>query len=237
MIRSHQSVPPKLTELHVCCTFICGTGFALTLHFVIFSNYSLIHVYVDPVEGDSYIVGDNNATKIVTLGNRVIVRCLAGGYPKPYVSWWRGTDMVSLRSERHEVTADNSLHFFKIGLTDLGPYTCQAYSGIGRPVSMYFTLKAVGPVHISNPQDEQYLRYLVSAPEVPTTPRPDPRYPYRPVRPTPRVIPRPEIPVDIPTVVQQYDDNQGLPSSSIGKYGFIVWFIYLLGSKRIYLVS
>lgn len=221
-------VPPKFSAeanrvacvLHIFLRYwFCAFSF---LHFVLFSKYCLIHVYVDPVEGESYIVGDNNATKIVTLGHRVIVRCLAGGHPKPYVSWWRGTDMVSLRSERHEVTPDNSLQFFQIGLTDLGPYTCQAYSGIGRPVSMYITLKAVGPVHISNPHDEQYLRYLVSAPEVPTTPRPDIRYPYRPVRPPPRVIPQPEIPVDIPTVVHHDDE---LPHSSIGKYGFGLFIV------------
>lgn len=102
--------------------------------------------------------------------------------------------MMSLSSRRHEINRDYSLVFQRLELSDLGPYVCQAYSGEGKPVSMSVTLKAVGPVHVRNPEDEQYLKYLVSQPEVPTTPRPDRNYPYRPFVP-PRVIPRPDYPV------------------------------------------
>lgn len=149
---------------------------------------------VDPVPGKAYILGDANSTEIVTLNEPAIIRCLAGGYPKPYVSWWRGTDLLPLKSTRFEVNRDYSLVFNNIELSDLGPYICQAYSGQGKPVSLYVTLKAIGPVHITNRDDEQYLKYLIAAPDAPiTTP---PRYPYRPIAtPPPRVIPTPQEPV------------------------------------------
>ncbi|KAJ6638506.1 Papilin, partial [Pseudolycoriella hygida] len=149
----------------------------------------------DPVPLKAYILGETNSTKILSLNQPATVRCLAGGNPKPYVSWWRGTEMLSPLSVRHEINRDFSLVFQRLELSDLGPYVCQAYSGQGKPVSMHVVLKAVGPVHVRNKDDEQYLKYLVSSPEAPTTPRPDPRYPYRPVVKPPRVIPRPDVPV------------------------------------------
>lgn len=145
---------------------------------------------VDPVRGNAYILGDANSTKIVTLKQSAQIRCLAGGHPKPYVSWWRGTELLPLKSTRFEVTRDYSLTFNDIDLSDLGPYICQAYSGEGRPVSMYVTLKAVGPVHVANEDDKQYLKYLIDAPDAPTTPR----YPYRPRPISPHT---PDVPVII----------------------------------------
>lgn len=141
----------------------------------------------------AYILGETNSTKLLTLNQPATVRCLAGGNPKPYVSWWRGTEMLPLSSTRHEINREFSLVFQRLELSDLGPYVCQAYSGEGKPVSMHVTLKAVGPVHVRNRDDEQYRKYLVSSAEVPTTPRPDPNYPYRPVFPPRRVIPPPDV--------------------------------------------
>lgn len=158
--------------------------------------------YVEPVPGKAYILGETNSTKILTLAQPATVRCLAGGFPKPYVSWWRGKELLPLKAARFEVTRDYSLVFSHLDLSDLGPYICQAYSGEGKPVSMYVTLKAVGPVHVSNKEDEQYLKYLVAAPAVPTTPKPNPNYPYRPVRPPLRVIPQPDVPEVVPIVVE-----------------------------------
>lgn len=131
-------------------------------------------------------MGDANSTEIVSLNEPATVRCLAGGYPKPFVSWWKGTDLLPYKSTRFEVTQDFSLVFNQIALTDLGPYICQAYSGSGKPVSKYVTLKAIGPVQPANDDEQQYLKYIIDAPSLPITPRP-----YYPVvvRPTPPRIP------------------------------------------------
>lgn len=131
-------------------------------------------------------MGDANSTEIVSINQPATVRCLAGGYPKPFVSWWKGTDLLPYKSTRFEVAQDFSLVFNRIALTDLGPYICQAYSGSGKPVSKYVTLKAIGPVNAANDDEQQYLKYIIDAPSLPLTPRP-----YYPVvvqqRPTPHV--------------------------------------------------
>lgn len=122
-------------------------------------------------------MGDANSTKIVELKQPAVVRCLAGGYPKPIVSWWRGTDILPLRSSRFEVNRDYSLVFNQIELTDLGPYICQAYSGEGKPVSVTVLLKARGPVHANDANEEQYLKYIIEAPASPVTQAPPIFYP------------------------------------------------------------
>lgn len=93
---------------------------------------------------------------------------MAGGYPRPIVSWWRGTEILPLRSTRFEVNRDYSLVFNQIQLTDLGQYICQAYSGEGKPVSVSIVLKSIGPVHANDENEEQYLKYIIAAP--PTLP-------------------------------------------------------------------
>lgn len=126
----------------------------------------------------AYILGDTNSSKIVELNEPATIRCLAGGYPKPSVTWWRGTDILPLKSTRFEVNRDYSLVFKGIKLSDLGPYICQAYSGQGRPVSMYITLRAIGPVRAETPEDEQYLQFVIDAQPF----QPTPHY-YRPTPP------------------------------------------------------
>lgn len=102
---------------------------------------------------------------------------------------------------------DFSLLFNQVQLNDLGPYICHAYSGKGKPVSIYVTLKAYGPAHTTNPDDEPYLKYVVRPDEI--APQPSiPRYPYRPV-----VRPPVEIPVEVPLVVVQ-----NIPPQTLGKY-------------------
>lgn len=144
------------------------------------------------MEGDAYIVGDENSTQIVTLGQPTKIRCLAGGYPKPYVSWWRDTEMLPLKTARFEVARDYSLTFERVELSDLGPYVCQAYSGVGRPKSITTTLKAVGPVHVRDPEDEKYQQYLVDPAELPSARPAAPVDTYRPTYP-PRPTPAPAI--------------------------------------------
>lgn len=133
----------------------------------------------------AYILGDSNLTKIVELNQPAIVRCLAGGYPKPIVSWWRGTEILPYRSTRFEVNRDYSLVFNSIELTDLGPYICQAYSGEGKPVSVTIVLKAIGPVQAHDENEQSYLRYIIDAPQLPITPVP----PYIPSITSPRDLP------------------------------------------------
>lgn len=72
--------------------------------------------------------------------------------------------MLPLKSTRFEVKRDYSLAFESITLSDLGPYICQAYSGYGKPVSMYITLNAVGPAYPTTPDQTEYLRYVIEAP-------------------------------------------------------------------------
>lgn len=141
------------------------------------------------------------------------LRCLAGGQPKPTVYWWRGTNMLPYKTDRYEVTREFSLVFEKVELHDLGPYVCQAYNSIGKPVSIQITLKVRGPVHVRNEDDRKFLQYVDSEPiKAPsTTPRQNISYPYRPTslptqtRPTPiqRVIPQtmqPRIPQTQPRI-------------------------------------
>lgn len=156
----------------------------LSLFVIIFNIYvsytKQITTTTDPVERDSYIIGDENSTQIVTLGQPTKIRCLAGGYPKPYISWWRHTEMLPLKTARFEVNRDYSLSFDRVELRDLGPYVCQAYSGVGRPASITITLKAVGPVHVRDPEDEQYQQYLVDPAELPSVRQTSTPAPYRP---------------------------------------------------------
>lgn len=119
----------------------------------------------------AYILGETNSSKVVDFNQPAEIRCLAGGFPKPSVTWWRNTDILPLKSTRFEVNRDYSLVFNSVELRDLGNYICQAYSGQGRPVSMYVTLMAIdnGAVRAEHPEDEPYLQYVIPAPPLPPT--------------------------------------------------------------------
>jgi papilin len=136
-------------------------------------------------------LGEQNSTVIATLNQPTILRCLAGGQPKPTITWFHGTSLLSLKSDRSEVTRDFSLVFKRVTLSDLGQYTCHAYSGIGKPTSITITVKAMGPVTVQSPDDEQYLKYVIGEPQPPT--QAAPRYPQPPSRVPPRVIPPPVV--------------------------------------------
>lgn len=149
--------------------------------------------FVDPkdTKTNAYIVGDSNSTLIATLNQPATIRCLAGGTPRPYISWWKGHVIMGLKTPNSEVTKDNSLVFHKVQLSDLGVYTCQAYSGEGKPALITVTLKAVGPVHINNEADREYLKYLIDPPATPKDNKPS--YPYRPAQTPPKIIPPPVV--------------------------------------------
>lgn len=143
------------------------------------------------MDGSAYILGDSNSTEVATISHPATLRCLAGGHPKPFVTWWRGDKILPLKDDRVEITRDYSLMLNRVELNDLGPYVCQAYNSIGRPVSIQVTLKARGPVHARSEDDRKYLQYVDSEPYTPpTTPRPQISYPS----PQPRTRPTPYYP-------------------------------------------
>uniref|UniRef100_A0A182FPU5 Uncharacterized protein n=1 Tax=Anopheles albimanus TaxID=7167 RepID=A0A182FPU5_ANOAL len=125
---------------------------------------------LDPIPRDAYIAGNSNDSQVVQLEGPASLRCAAGGYPLPVVSWWRGTFMMPLNMMKR----DYSLNFASVRLQDLGPYMCQAYPAAGTAISRTVTLLAYGPVNPTSPVDDKYLKYVVSdtPPEVdfpPTT--------------------------------------------------------------------
>lgn len=117
-------------------------------------------------------MGPSNTTVLSTLNKPITLRCLAGGYPKPFVTWWRGKDRLPLQdsiSNRFEVTRDHSFVYHRVELHDLGVYTCHAYNAIGKPVSIDITLLAHGPVNARNEADKAFLPYIVDSSESPAT--------------------------------------------------------------------
>lgn len=77
--------------------------------------------------------------------------------------------MLPLSSERYEQFRDYSLLVRRVSFRDLGPYTCQAYNGYGRPSSYTVVLQAFGPVYSVDTDDIEFRRYLLPPPQ------PDPR--------------------------------------------------------------
>lgn len=119
------------------------------------------------MDGSAYILGDSNSTVVSTISHPATLRCLAGGYPKPFVTWWRGDKILPLKDDRIEIARDYSLNLNRVELYDLGPYVCQAYNSIGKPVSIQVTLKARGPVHKHSEEDRKYMQYVDSEPQAP----------------------------------------------------------------------
>ncbi|XP_017083163.2 papilin isoform X3 [Drosophila eugracilis] len=134
----------------------------------------------------AYVYGDKNVTQIVQLNRPAVIRCPAGGHPKPHVSWWRNGKMFGLNNNL--MARDYSLVFNSIQLTDLGLYTCEVFN-YRRPVSLRVTLKAVGPVRALSLEEEPYLQYVLNPATPPVTQRP--RYPFRPTRPA--YVPEPTV--------------------------------------------
>ncbi|XP_046402802.1 LOW QUALITY PROTEIN: papilin [Ischnura elegans] len=145
-------------------------------------------VVTEPKIHEAAVIGDEATYVVVTLSVPTTLHCRAIGWPRPSITWWRGERMLPLSSNRFEQRRDMTLLIRSVGLQDLGPYTCQAYNGIGRAASWTVTLQAVGPVAGLSP-NSPYAQYLITRPVIPT------RTPYRPpVRPLPRPSPRlPEV--------------------------------------------
>ncbi|XP_043651988.1 papilin isoform X5 [Drosophila teissieri] len=160
----------------------------------------------EPVNQPAYIYGDKNVTQIVELNRPAVIRCPAGGFPVPHVSWWRNGHLFGL--DNGLMQRDFSLVFNSIQLSDLGLYTCEVYNQ-RRPVSLRVTLKAVGPVRPLNAAEEQYMQYVLSPATRPVTQRPS--YPYRPTRPA--YVPEPT--VNVHAVLALEPKNSYTPGSTI----------------------
>lgn len=120
------------------------------------------------------IVGEPTTSITVTINSPTTLHCYAMGWPRPFVTWWRGDRMLPFSSEDYEQDSDYTLLIRSVTISNLGVYECQAYNAIDRPASWSITLLAIGPVHnVSSP-------YIVPPPERPTTIRPN--YPFRPQR-------------------------------------------------------
>lgn len=138
----------------------------------------------DPVEQEAQVIGDLNSEVIAVLARPLTLRCYAYGHPAPYITWWREKRMLPLSSEQYEQRQDRSLHIFKVALRNLGPYTCQAYNGIGKANSWTVTVRAVGLPESAGPEDIHYHQYLIP-PHAVSTSRP-------PYRPQPAYTPAPD---------------------------------------------
>ena len=74
--------------------------------------------------------------------------------------------MLPLSTQNVEQTAGYGLHIRRVGLADLGPYTCQAYNGLGPADSATYVLRVLGPIDRNSVsrEDRKYLQYVVDAP-------------------------------------------------------------------------
>lgn len=80
----------------------------------------------------------------VALDSPAILQCYAVGWPRPIVTWWRADRMLPMTSDLFEQRQDHSLVVRLVTVNVLGPYTCQAYNGLGRAASWTVTLQAHG---------------------------------------------------------------------------------------------
>ncbi|XP_063221793.1 papilin isoform X2 [Bacillus rossius redtenbacheri] len=151
----------------------------------------------DPVSRPAEIIGDDDTFTVAELGAPAVLHCHATGWPRPLVTWFQGSRMMPRGSRQYEVLPDFSLHIRAVTLSSLGPYTCQAYNGVGSAASWRVTLQVSGPVHVGG-RDAAFVTYVVPRPTRPPAPG-RPEYPYRPTPPPhrrprtrrPRPRPRP----------------------------------------------
>lgn len=90
--------------------------------------------------------------------------------------------MLPLSDENMEQTSGYGLYIRSVGIRDLGPYTCQAYNGLGPADSSTLVLQVLGPLDRSSiaREDQGFLRFIVDAPTYYTPPAPAPAPPVIP---------------------------------------------------------
>lgn len=123
----------------------------------------------DPRPREAAVVPWNPESPVVSLGGASVLYCRAIGWPKPSITWWRGTNMLPLSSKLFDQYRDGTLTIRVVSLRNLGPYTCQVYNGRGRATSQTVILRALGPVYNTIPNDRDYLQYIVNPPKAPST--------------------------------------------------------------------
>ncbi|CAH1637578.1 unnamed protein product [Spodoptera littoralis] len=106
-----------------------------------------IHLVVnDPVRTPARIAGDENAIVIGELGSPLSVRCLANGYPSPFILWFRGNELSKvLYSDDVYEARGNVLLIRNLAMDTLGQYTCQAYNGEGKMALWVVNVRAYRP--------------------------------------------------------------------------------------------
>lgn len=124
-------------------------------------------LHVDGIKRPAEIIYDTVSSVVVTLGAPTILQCYAYGYPNPTVTWWKEDKVLPTQSEQYEQRRDHSLAVYYVNMKALGPYTCQAYNGLGRAASWTLTLHAVGPVTPLSLEDFAYAVYLIPPPKAP----------------------------------------------------------------------
>lgn len=74
--------------------------------------------------------------------------------------------MVPLENELYDQKIDHALHIRRVSIQTLGPYTCQAYNGVGKPASWVVVLQALAPEYFESidPEFDKYLIRPVPAP-------------------------------------------------------------------------
>lgn len=153
------------------------------------------------LEGD-----ERDKNIVVSLGSPTFINCYALGYPYPSVTWWKNGSLIPLKTSEYEVRKDYSLLIHSVRLSNLGLYTCQAYNGYGKAASWSVTIQALGPVHTSNPEDQQYLNYVIPSPQNPNQ-QPAPLSPAPAYRQTPTPRTTLNQPVDSPRETARPPNN------------------------------
>lgn len=145
------------------------------------------------MEQSAGISGDEDTRVTGELGQALVIRCLAFGYPTPTVAWYRGANMVPYSSHQYEARG-NFLQIKTLELETLGEYACQAFNGLGKPASWSVVVQAFRPTGAGGfLLDSPFLVEREPA-VVRVTPRPPPP-PTAGAAPPPPRQPDPEVPV------------------------------------------
>ncbi|GBP58334.1 Papilin [Eumeta japonica] len=138
-----------------------------------------------PAESPAAISGEPAAVVVGELGRKLVLRCLAYGYPRPEITWYRGErgPMVPFFSQQYEARG-NLLRIRSLDTDSVGEYACHAYNGVGSPATWKVVVKAEMPPGYNgdNPylvahDEEQATRGPPASPAEPPPPPPLPEEP------------------------------------------------------------
>ncbi|RWS05571.1 Down syndrome cell adhesion molecule-like protein Dscam2 [Dinothrombium tinctorium] len=72
----------------------------------------------------------------IVEGNGIIINCIAEGFPRPQISWWKNKNVILSHSERFEIK--------NAAYKDRGEYECKAENGVDQILSKTFKITVVG---------------------------------------------------------------------------------------------